>query len=190
GQPLWADANAQLGYPPTWLNLVLQPGRYYTLYVVAHALLGAVGLYALARRLGLSRDAALVAAALWSASGPVVSTVPMWNQLAGAAWLPWSMLAAETALDTGRSAHAVLWGATLAAPILAGSPEGALLAAMLGAAVAAGRVFGPPERRPPPASSWRARTARRAGTAVSSRWRSSPPPSSPSAGIHPSIRRW
>ena len=148
GQPLWADANAQLGYPPTWLNLVLQPGRYYTLYVVAHALLGAVGLYALARRLGLGRDAALAAAALWSASGPVVSTVPMWNQLAGAAWLPWSMLAAETALDTGRSAHAVLWGATLAAPILAGSPEGALLAAMLGAAVAAGRVFGARERLP------------------------------------------
>jgi hypothetical protein len=72
----------------------------------------------------------------------------MWNQLAGAAWLPWSMLAAETALDTGRSEHAVLWGATLAAPILAGSPEGALLAAMLGAAVAVGRVFGARERLP------------------------------------------
>ena len=148
GQPLWADANAQLGYPPTWLNLVLQPWRYYTLYVVAHALLGAIGLYALARRLGLGREAALVAAALWTGSGPVVSTAPMWNQLAGAAWLPWSMLAAETALDTGRSAHAVLWGATLAAPILAGSPEGALLAAMLGAAVAVGRVFGSRERLP------------------------------------------
>ena len=148
GQPLWADANAQLGYPPTWLNLVLQPWRYYTLYVVAHALLGAIGLYALARRLGLGREAALVAAALWTGSGPVVSTAPMWNQLAGAAWLPWSMLAAETALDTGRSAHAVLWGATLAAPILAGSPEGALLAAMLGAAVAVGRVFGARERLP------------------------------------------
>jgi hypothetical protein len=148
GQPLWADANAQLGYPPTWLNLVLPPWRYYTLYVVAHALLGAIGLYALARRLGLGRQAALVAAALWTASGPVVSTAPMWNQLAGAAWLPWSVLAAETALDTGRSAHAVLWGASLAAPVLAGSPEGALLAAILGAAVALGRVFGAGERRP------------------------------------------
>jgi membrane protein YfhO len=142
GQPLWADANAQLGYPPTWLNLVLRPWQYYTLYVAAHALLGAIGLYALARRLELGREAALVAAALWTASGPVVSTAPMWNQLAGAAWLPWSVLAAETALDTGRSAHAVLWGATLAAPILAGSPEGALLAAMLGGAVAVGRIFG------------------------------------------------
>jgi hypothetical protein len=148
GQPLWADANAQLGYPPTWLNLVLQPWRYYTLYVVAHALLGAIGLYALGRRLGLGREAALVAAGLWTASGPVVSTAPMWNQLAGAAWLPWSMLAAETALDTGRSAHALRWGATLAAPILAGSPEGALLAALLGAAIAAGRVFGARERLP------------------------------------------
>jgi len=148
GQPLWADANAQLGYAPTWLNLVLHPWRYYTVYVAAHALWGAIGLYALARRRGLARDAALVAAALWTTSGPLVATAPMWNQLGGAAWLPWAVLAAETALDTGRSAHAVRWGATLAAPILAGSPEGALLAAILGAAVTVGRVFGTRERLP------------------------------------------
>src|SRR6185436_15375885 len=142
GQPLWADANAQLAYPPTWLNLVLRPWRYYTLYAVAHALLGAAGLYALARRLGLARDAALVSAALWTASGPVVSTAAMWNQLAGAAWLPWAVLAARTSLDTGRAVHAVWWGAALAAPVLAGSPEGALLAALLGTAIAAGRLLG------------------------------------------------
>lgn len=148
GQPLWADANAQLAYPPTWLNLVLRPWRYYTIYVVVHALLGGAGLYALARRLQLGHDAALVAAALWTASGPFVSTAAMWNQLAGAAWLPWAVLAAETSLDTGRVGHAALWGAALAAPVLAGSPEGALLAALLGALVAAGRLVGGDARAP------------------------------------------
>ena len=141
GQPLWADANAQLGYLPTWLNLVLRPWRYYTLYVVIHALWGAAGLYVLGRRLGLARDAALAAAALWIASGPFVSMDSMWNQLAGAAWLPWAVVAAETAVETGRSAHALLWGASLAAPILAGSPESALLGALLGAAIAVGGVL-------------------------------------------------
>jgi len=148
GQPLWADANAQLGYLPTWLNLILRPWRYYTVYVVAHALLGAAGMQALARRLGLARDAAFVAAALWIASGPFVSMAPMWNQLAGAAWLPWAVMAADVSVETGRAAHAVLWGATVAAPVLAGSPEGALLAALLGAAVAARRVFGGAGRIP------------------------------------------
>jgi len=148
GQPLWADANAQLAYPPTWLNLILRPWRYYTIYAVAHALLGAAGLYALARRRGLARDAALVAAAVWTASGPVVSTAAMWNQLAGAAWLPWAVLAAETSLDSGRAGHAVRWGAALAAPVLAGSPEGALMGALLGAVAAAGRLLGGSERAP------------------------------------------
>jgi hypothetical protein len=142
GQPLWADANAQIAYPLTWLNLVVRPWHYYTLYVVAHALLGAAGIYALGRRLELSRGAAMAAGAVWMAAGPTVSTAPMWNQLAGAAWLPWSVLAAEAALDTGRVADALLWGAALAAPILAGSPEGALMAAVLGAAVALTRVLG------------------------------------------------
>jgi len=148
GQPLWADANAQLGYPPTWLNLVLRPWRYYTLYVAAHALLGAAGLFALGRRLGLAREAALLAAGVWITSGPFVSTAPMWNQLAGAAWLPWAVLAADTSLETGRSVHALLWGAALAAPVLAGSPEGALLGVLLAAAVAAGRLRGRAGRAP------------------------------------------
>ena len=148
GQPLWADANAQIAYPPTWLNLVVRPWHYYTLYVVAHVLLGAAGIHALGRRLELSRGAALAAGAVWMAAGPTVSTAPMWNQLAGAAWLPWSVLAAEAALDTGRVAHALLWGAALAAPILAGSPEGALMAAVLGAAIALTRVLEKAEQRP------------------------------------------
>src|SRR5690349_15566715 len=32
GQPLLANANAQLLYPPTWLNLVMRPWTYYTVF--------------------------------------------------------------------------------------------------------------------------------------------------------------
>src|SRR5438477_606568 len=65
GQPLWADANTQVLYPPTWLLLVLAPWRYYVLFVVVHLLLAGVGTYALSRALAFSRTAAWVAAAVW-----------------------------------------------------------------------------------------------------------------------------
>ncbi|PYQ15526.1 MAG: hypothetical protein DMF80_08710 [Acidobacteria bacterium] len=145
GQPLWADANVQLGYPPTWLNLLVRPWTYYAAFVIVHFVGGALGVYALGRRLTLSPTAAWVAGAAWATSGPIVSSAPMWNQLAGAAWLPWAVLAAETALETGRPVHAVAWGATLAAPALAGSPEGALTAALVGIALGVARLVSAPD---------------------------------------------
>ena len=88
GQPLWADANTQVLYPPTWLLLVLEPWRYYVLFVVGHLLLAGAGIYALSRALALSRTAAWLAAAMWVCSGPLASQVPVWNQLPGTAWMP------------------------------------------------------------------------------------------------------
>src|SRR5262249_42267028 len=56
----------------------------------------------------------------------LVSLVSFWNYLAGACWWPWSFLAADHALESGRPAATLAWGACMAAPILAGSPEMAL----------------------------------------------------------------
>ncbi|HUG53199.1 MAG TPA: hypothetical protein VMR21_06340, partial [Vicinamibacteria bacterium] len=136
GQPLLANANYQVLYPPTWLNLLMAPWTYYTVFVVGHFVISAAGLFAFVRRLGLSSLAATLGAALWVASGPFVSLVSLWNHLAGAAWIPWSAWAAETALAGGRWWTAVLWGALLAAPVLAGSPESALMAGLVSAVVA------------------------------------------------------
>jgi hypothetical protein len=136
GQPLWADGNNQLLYPPTWLHLALRPWTYYTLYVFAHLLLAGTGLERLARRLGSSPLAALAAALAWVLSGPLLSTVPIWNQLGGAAWVPWIVVAGLHALGSGRVRAALAWGALQALPVLAGSPEMALVAALLTAACA------------------------------------------------------
>ncbi|HEV7499615.1 MAG TPA: hypothetical protein VGQ33_06395, partial [Vicinamibacteria bacterium] len=132
GQPLLANPNAQLLYPPTWLNLILQPWRYYTLFVAGHFLFSGFGLYLLARRLGASGRGAVVGAVVWIASGPFVSLVSLWNHLSGAAWIPWSAWAADRALASGRPRDAVVWGCVLAAPILCGSPEMALIAGTAG----------------------------------------------------------
>jgi hypothetical protein len=130
GQPLWADANTQVLYPPTWLNLLVRPWTYYTVYVIAHLLLAGTGLFALARRLGLGRAAAAAAALVWVASGPLLSVVEMWNQLAGAAWMAWAGFAAVATLTTGRRRWAVAWGLCQAAQVLAGSLEAALMTAV------------------------------------------------------------
>jgi hypothetical protein len=138
GQPLWADANTQVLYPPTWLLLVLAPWRYYVLFVVGHMLLAGAGTYALSRTVAFSRTAAWVAAAVWVCSGPLASQVPVWNQLAGAAWMPWTVLFAVRALRTRRVHWIVLWGCGHALQIVAGAPEAALVTlAAIGAAALA-----------------------------------------------------
>lgn len=123
GRPLLADPRAEILYPLSWLNLVMPPGTYYTLFVVIHLSLSGLGLFLLARRWGVSPAGAFVAGAVWIASGPFLSLVSMWHHLAGAAWIPWIVLAADVALDSGRAAHTLLWGATLGGQILAGSPD-------------------------------------------------------------------
>jgi Bacterial membrane protein YfhO len=126
GQPMLANPNTQVLYPLTWLNLLMRPYTYYTLYFVLHLVLAGVGTFALARRLGVSPVGALFAGAAWIASGPFLSLGNLWNHLAGAAWMPWTLLAADQALAGSRRAMAG-WALATAAAILAGSPDFALL---------------------------------------------------------------
>jgi len=123
GQPLMADPSAMVLYPFTWLNLVLRPWTYYTVFVVAHLLFSAIGLRLLARRLGLSPPASLLAAVLWLGSGPFLSLADLWHHLAGAAWMPWVLLTADRAAAHPRLARALVWGAAMGAQILAGSAD-------------------------------------------------------------------
>ena len=134
GQPLLANPHAQVLYPFTWLNLLLPPWAVYTLFVAAHTALAGTGLYFLARRLGLSRPGALVGAACWMASGPFLSLGNMWIQIAGAAWTPWALLAADHALASRRAIHAVLWGGAIALQVFAGSPDMSLMTVAAAAA--------------------------------------------------------
>jgi hypothetical protein len=106
----------------------MTPWSYYSLYVAAHLLLSGCGLYLLCRQLGTSRFAATLGALTWIVGGPFVSLLSLWNHLGGAAWIPWSAWAADRTLARLDPRDALLWGATLALPVLAGSPEMALVA--------------------------------------------------------------
>ncbi len=147
GQPLLANANNEIYYPLTWANLVMVPWTYYRVFVLFHSVLSGAGMLLLARRMGLSPAASLAAAAGWIACGPFVSLANLWNHLAGAAWIPWAACAADVALGSRRLLPALGWGATLAAPVLAGSPETALMAGLASAVVGARRLSAATARR-------------------------------------------
>lgn len=123
GQPLLANPNAQVLYPTTWLALALPPWTVYSLSVVGHMLLGGLGVYALARHLGVAREGAGAAACLWLGCGPLLSLVDVWHHLAGAAWMPWVLLGAEATVARPRARTAVLWGLAMAMQVFAGSPD-------------------------------------------------------------------
>ena len=138
GQPLLADPSAQLLYPPTWLNLVLMPWTYYTVFVIAHVVLGAAGVRALALRGGTSEAGAFVAGLLWMLSGSTMSLVNLYHHFAGAAWIPWVLLAADRAMRSGRLRDVNRLAIVGALQLLAGSAEMAVASALLvvfGAAV-------------------------------------------------------
>ena len=152
GQPMLANPGTQVLYPWTWLNLLAPPALVYTLYVVGHLLLAGIGMYLLARRLDLSRPAAFLAASIWIGSGPLLSMVSLWHHFAGAAWMPWVLLAADGALRSPGVGRSLLWGAALAGQILAGSAD---MCAMTGALTV---LYAVPflRRRDPPRSGLRA----------------------------------
>lgn len=123
GHPLLANPNVQVFYPFTWLRLVIGPWRLYVLYVVAHLLIAGLGVDRLGRRMGLSPGASRLAACAFVASGPLLSFVNVWHHLAGAAWMPWVLLAADRAYERGRARDVIAWGALIAVQLLAGSPD-------------------------------------------------------------------
>jgi len=141
GQPTFANPGAQVLYPWTWLNLLAPPGTAYTVYVVGHFLLSGLGLHLLARRLGLSPGGALLAACLWVLSGPHLSLVNLWQHFAGAAWIPWVLLAARAAAEAPSPPRALAWGAAAAGQALAGSVEMCAATAVLAGGLVAGGLL-------------------------------------------------
>jgi hypothetical protein len=123
GRPLLADPRPEVLYPLTWLNLILSPGPYLTLFTLFHLVGSAWGMFALARRWGLSALASFVAGAVWMGSGPLLSLPSLWHHLAAAGWMPWVFLSGERALVSRSPVPALLWGAAIAAQVFAGSPE-------------------------------------------------------------------
>ncbi len=103
GEPVLADPNFLFFYPTTLLIVLLPVAYAYCLHYVLHFAIAAVGTYYLARRWNQSRAAALFAAAAFAFSGPLLSLGNFYNHAACAAWIPWALLATDSALRSRRT---------------------------------------------------------------------------------------
>jgi hypothetical protein len=131
GEPMLANPQFQLFYPPTWLNIAVRPWTWFTAFVLVHLAFSGAGTYALARRLGASRLAAWVGGAAWMLSGPLLSLANNHHHLTGAAWMPWVILAADRAFGAPSARGYVVFAATFATQIVAGSPDTCAMTAVL-----------------------------------------------------------
>ncbi len=134
GQPMLANPSAQVLYPTTWLALLLAPWTAYTVFVVGHLTFSAVGMTRLARAVGLRRQAALTAGAAWMLGGPMVSLVSLWHHFAGAAWMPWVVLAVHRLVRRPSLASSLTLAGCLGLQVLAGSFDTVLMTAAVSAA--------------------------------------------------------
>ena len=100
--------------PPTALLFLGDVDVAYDAFVMAHFAVLAAGVVMLARALGATPVAALVAAAVASLSGPIVSTENLVVMLQGLSWVPW------IGLGLVRLARSPSWGATAATAVAVG----------------------------------------------------------------------
>ena len=134
GQPFAADAQSGVVYPPALAAFgLLSPASGLVALATFHYALAALGTYAFARLVGAGRIGAIFAAVSYGASGHLVARSLMLGLLAGVAWLPVCLAAAECAASArpARRPLAVLaLAAALAGSILAGSQQLAAVAAL------------------------------------------------------------
>ncbi|HEX9595303.1 MAG TPA: hypothetical protein VF982_00355, partial [Anaerolineales bacterium] len=98
GAPLIANYQLAFFYPPSWILALIDIAWGQTLLVMLHLMLAAVGMERLARKVGISRQGAVLAGMAFSMSGYLVARASFLSIIWAAAWLPWLLWAVEVLL--------------------------------------------------------------------------------------------
>ncbi|MFA6955021.1 MAG: hypothetical protein WC538_04030 [Thermoanaerobaculia bacterium] len=95
GQPMAANAQYEVFYPPQWL--VLLPGFElgYTLHILLHLCVAGVGMYLMLRGFRFGLPAALFGAVTFAIGGPMLSLVNLLPSLFAWSWMPLVVLTAR-----------------------------------------------------------------------------------------------
>jgi len=123
GQPLVANAQSALFYPPNWLLRWLSPARVTTIRQMVNLLFSGLFTFLLCRRLQVSGPGSTLAAIAFTLSGPLMVWLgsPHSNVLAS---LPFTMWSAEGVLGSRRTSRwLVLVAVGVALAALGGHPE-------------------------------------------------------------------
>ena len=136
GIPLFAQMVHGVLHPLSVIGALVAPGASMDVFVAAWVALAAAGAAVLACELGASPAASAVSGLAFGLSGYVLGMSVNILYLAGAASAPWVVAALRFAGRDGRLGTAAA-AAAFACAAFAGDPQWAIVAALLGAALAA-----------------------------------------------------
>ncbi|GFE62125.1 YfhO family protein [Geobacter sp. AOG2] len=122
GQPLVANAQSSLFYPPNLLLRILSPGKVATIRVIFNLLFAGFFTFLFCRALNISNKGSLVSAITFAFSGPTIVWVgfPLANVLV---CLPFLMWAGEKILLHRSLFRTAMLGAGMGLALLGGHPE-------------------------------------------------------------------
>lgn len=131
GQPFAANPQNEVFYPLNWLVLLLDYFFAFHLQILLHVWLSLIGMYALARSIGMQSAAAFFTALSWGLGGVTMSYVNLLPFLYSAGWLPLICLFARRMIVHRSRRDFALAAICLGMQLLAGEPTTALQTGLL-----------------------------------------------------------
>jgi len=142
GMPFLANLATGCFYPLNFLFLFLSPLEGLRYYLLLHYPFAALGMYLWLRDLSLRPVAAALGAMTFSWSGYLVAQHSNLIYLISPCYFPWALLLFRRMVLGASWAWAMAAGLSIALPFLAGEPQGAALAGILGSGYALFTAFG------------------------------------------------
>ena len=124
GQPFLGISSTGALYPASAFFLMLPPLKALYAVTIVNFIVAGVGMYALARELGVGRAAALCGAVAFELGNSTVELSSWGPQMGGPyVWLPWALLFCERLLRAPSLRNVTGLAVSLALPLLPGFPQ-------------------------------------------------------------------
>jgi hypothetical protein len=122
GQPLAANPEYELFYPPQWLVYFLPFAYAFQLHIVIHFFLAATGMFLLIRSFGVKAPAAAIGAAAFVFGGPYLSLSSKLPFLFSISWMPLVLLSVRRAIERPTLGRCFASAAAMAMQLIIGEP--------------------------------------------------------------------
>ncbi len=138
GMPLLGNPTAAVLYPGKLIYAVMPYPWAARMYVIAHTLLAALGMYLMMRSMGVSETGSAIGGLSYAFGAPILFQYCNVIYLVGAAWAPIGLMAADRWLRLGRRGAIGGLAVVLAMEVLGGDPETAYLTGLCAGGYALG----------------------------------------------------
>lgn len=122
GQPMAANPEYEVFYPPQWLILLPSYDLGFRLHIIVHIYIAVFGMYLLLRSSKLTAEAATFGAIVFGLAGPMTSMVNLLPILFVVAWIPLVFYFLRRLLKQPNARDFALCALVLGIQILAGEP--------------------------------------------------------------------